>query len=82
MRWIAKSGVVDDGADRLSPMDPYPASSPAAAVMPLIVTDEDRPPYLALDSRTEGFSRFLLPGFIALLVLSAVLGTMLAPPLL
>jgi len=82
MRWIAKSGVVDDGADKLSSMESYSAHGSAAAVMPLIVTDEDRPPYLVLDERSEGFSRFLLPGLIALLVLGAVLGTMLAPPLL
>ena len=80
MRWLAKTGVVDDGAERLSSIDSFPTGGPIAA-MRLVVTEEDRPLYLTAGANTEHWSRFLLPGLIAMLMIGAVLAMMVAPPL-
>ena len=81
MRWIAKSGTVDNTTERLSSIDSYPASGPMAAAAGLVVTEADRPPYLMAAAKTERWSQFLLPGLIALLMIGAILGIMVVPSL-
>ena len=82
MRWIAKSGIVDDAAERLSSTDSYPAGGTMAAAMRLVVTEADRPPYLTAGAKTERWSQFLLPGLIAVLMIGTMLGIMVMPSLL
>ena len=69
-------------AERLSSTDSDPAGGSVAAATRLVVTEADRPLYLTPGAKTEGWSQFLLPGLIALAMIGAMFGIMVAPSLL